>query len=206
MAPFVPLPGGAQVELIFDLGGAVVSNRLWFIFDNPPYTGSNLQALANGVAAWHQASVLPALSHDLVLSFVRATDWNADPPANIAINVVEVAGADASGSHSANVAVVVPFLWPVDVRQRRNKNYVSGIPLSGVDLNTVQPGLQDALFEGYAALVDAARLFLPVLNWRWVATSAYEGGSARAEQYWASIQGPPIETPFVLGQRRRRLA
>jgi len=205
MATFVPVPDGAQVIIEMGFDGRYTSNRLWFTFDTPPFGLVELQGLADGVSAWYRANILPALSSQLDLRAVAALDWTASPPPLIAQNLTTGAGGLAEPSYSANVAVVVPFLWPSGVRLKRNKHYVPGIPDSGLVLNTIQPTLQDALFEGYAALVDAARLFTPVLKWRWVAASAFEGGSARAAQFTADIQGPPIETPFVIGQRRRRV-
>lgn len=205
MAPFVPIPAGAQVIIEMGFAGRYTSNRLWFTFDTPPYGLVELQGLADGVSAWYRANILPALSNQLELRAVAALDWSADPPPLTAQNLTTGAGGMAEPSYSANVAVVVPFLWPIDVRLKRNKHYVPGIPDSGVVLNTVQPALQDALFEGYAALVDGARGFTPVLKWRWRAASAFVGGAARTEQFVADVQGPPLETPFVLGQRRRRV-
>lgn len=205
MGLFVPIPDGVQVEFVFSLGGGVASNRLWFTFDNPPFGSTELLGLVDGATSWHTSNVLPALSHDLVLQLVRGSSWDDPFPSLVETVFPVVSGGSAEGSHSANVAVVVPFLWPINYRLKRNKHYVPGVPLDQVDLNTVQPDLQSALFEGYAALVDAARLFEPVFNWRWVAASAYASGAARAVQFTASVQGPPIDTPFRLGQRRRRL-
>jgi hypothetical protein len=205
MAPFVPLPGGAQVIIIQLLGGLPVSNRLWFTFDTPPFGLTDLQGLADGVSSWWRLYIMPALSYQLQLLAVEARSWIADPPPLIALNATSAAGGLPEESYSANVAVIVPFVWPIDVRLKRNKHFVCGIPDSGVVLNTVQLALQDALFEGYAALVDAARLFTPTQHWLWVATSASENGSFRAQQYAAEVEGPPLDTPFILGQRRRRL-
>lgn len=205
MTVFVPIPDGVQVEFVFSLGGGVASNRLWFTFDDPPFGSAELVGLVEGATDWYSTNVLPALSHDLVLQLVRGSSWDDPFPSLVETVFPVVPGGSAEGSHSANVAIVVPFLWPVDVRLKRNKHFVPGIPLDQVELNAVQPGIQEALFEGYAALVDAARLFYPSLEWRWVAASAFAAGSARPVQFTADVQGPPIETPFRLGQRRRRL-
>jgi hypothetical protein len=202
---FVPIPNGVQVEFVFSLGGGVASNRLWFTFDNPPFGVVELEGLVNGASDWHIGNVLPYLSHELVLQVVRGSTWDDPFPSLVETVFPVLPGGSSDGSHSANVAVVVPFLWPLDIRLKRNKHFVPGIPLDQVLLNTVQSPLQSALFEGYAALVDAARLFYPSLNWRWRAASAFSAGAARAVQYVADVQGPPIDTPFVLGQRRRRL-
>jgi hypothetical protein len=205
VAPFVPLSAGAQVELVHVLGGQVISNRLWFVFDNPPYLLADLQGLADGVADWWEEEILPSLSSDLVTAAVTATDWTTDPPLFDATHVLNIAGGVATESLSANVAIVVPFRWPIGVRLKRNKHYVPGVPEAEVTLNTPSAAIRDVLFEGYASLIDRARLFTPILNWRWVATSQWDARALRSVQTWFDVQGPPIDRAFVLGQRRKRL-
>ena len=205
MTPFVPIAGGAQVELGFDLFGVNVENRLWFTNDTGTVDATNLAGLSAGVAAWHTGNVLPHLSADITLLSVLAVKWDDHKGDIFDQTVVGVSGGSSERSHSANVSVVVPFLWPMNHTLKRNKNYVPGIPLDALDGNSVVSGFQDALFEAYAALVDAARLFSPILTWRWVAASAYEDGVLRSEQFVARIIGPPLERGFKIGQRRMRL-
>lgn len=205
MATWVPLSAGAQVEIVHVLGGQVMSNRLWFVFDNPPYLLADLQGLADGVASWWAAQILPALSSDLVTAAVTATDWTTDPPLFDATHILNVAGGVASESLSANCALVVPFRWPLGVKLKRNKNYVPGIPEAQVDLNTPSTTIRNAIWNGYTNLVDLTRLFTPLFNWRWVATSQIEAGSPRFVQQWYDVQGTRNDRAFILGQRRKRL-
>ncbi len=206
MSTFVPLVDGAQVEIGYSLGGKNVENRLWFTTDSPPVTSTNLQGLSDGVAGWHTANVLPFLSSDIEALSVIATKWDDHVGDTFAQTGIHLFGGTASPSHSANVSLVVPFRWPTaTARRKRNKNYIPGIPKSEVDLNTPSAALISALFEAYAALIDAARLFAPLLTWRWRVTSMFEGGSARSTQFVRDSIGPPPDTPFVLGQRRKRL-
>jgi len=203
--PFVPLNSGAQVQIVSQLDTEIVSSRLWFIYDTPPFTVSDLQGLTDGVALWWTDLILPFLSQDLITANVQADDWTATPAPQQAVTVVNVAGGAASESCTANVAIVVPFRWPLGVRLKRNKNYVPGIPESEIDLNQPSADIRDALFEGYAALIDRTRLFTPLFKWRWVATSQKEAGVLRTEQQWYDVQGPPLDRQFILGQRRKRL-
>lgn len=205
MGIFVPLDAGVQVEILHTYGGEVIENRLWFRYDNPPYTATEIQGLTDGVANWWMDNLLPYLSDQLSTAIVLARDWSGSVPGPSIVTGIGIAGGVAGPAYSANVAVVVPFKWPLGFRLKKNKNYVPGIPDAGIVLNTVQPDFNDVLFEGYAALVDAARLFYPVLNWRWVVTSAFEGGVARSEQLWKTCQGVPQNTIFKVGQRRTRL-
>lgn len=206
MAPFVPLVDGAQAELGFRLGGIVCTNRLWFIKDNPPVVLSDLDGLVTGLISWYTSSILPFLSDELTFRGARATDWGSSPGGTSSITVTSVLGGVASKTYSANVAVVVPFRWPSSHWfLKRNKHYVPGIPDSAIAGNDVDSTFSANLFEGYAALIDAARLFPPILNWRWMVTSAWEGGSLRSEQFARECIGPPPDTLFVIGQRRARL-
>lgn len=206
MGVFVPLLSGAQLEIVYSLDTVVVENRLWFLFDNPPFGVPEIIGLVNGALDWHTSMVLPYLSQDITLTRVQATDWTTDPPSFFPYSVgVSLAGGVASESQSANVGVVVPFRWPLGFRLKRNKNYIPGVPEADIALNTVSDTFTDAMFEAYAALVDAARDWAPALNWRWVVTSAFAGGIPRSEMLWKSSQGPSFARPYKLGQRRRRL-
>lgn len=205
MAPFVPLAAGAQVEAVFNLGGTVVENRFWFVYDTPPYGVPEIVILCNGFYNWHVANVMPLLSSDIELDHVIATSWFTSLHFGAFTTAPPVAGGTASPSHSANVAVVVPFKWALGFREKANKNYVPGIPISGVDLNTPTAAFSNDLWEAYVSLIDAARTWGPVQQWRWVVTSAYDGGSARSTQLWTSCQGVPRPGHFKLGQRRSRL-
>lgn len=206
MGAFVPLTDGAQVEIIYTLGGEIVENRLWFWTDLPPITSTELQGLADGVYDWHVANIMPFLSQDLSLATVAATDWTSSGGVFAFSTGPVVIGGVAEQSHSANVALSVGFRWPLNrPRLKRNKNYVPGIPIGSVDLNTPTAALQDAMFEGYAALIDAARLFAPGFYWRWVVTSAIENGVPRSEQRFGECIGPLDRGRIILGQRRKRL-
>lgn len=206
MGVFVPIPNGAQAELIFTLGGEVVENRLWFTFDNPPITTPDFQGLADGVFAWHAANILPFLSSDLQLLFVQVKDWAEEPPLFAAVSSAAPVLGGGSPSHSANVACFVGFRWPGQyASERRNGNFVPGVPTDQVLLNTPTDAFRNAMYEGYSSLIDETRLFTPVFNWRWVVASAIDNGSARAEQLVGEAEGPFPRRFIRLGQRRKRL-
>src|SRR5204863_3797289 len=205
MTPFLPLLHGAQVEVGYSLGGQTIENRLWYAFDNPPFGVPELQGLADGVAGWHVLRILPYLSSDLELLSVQAVRWDDHLGDVFASSPVHLFGGALSKSYSANVMVRVNLNWPTDVRARKNAQYVPGIPDSAVSLNTVDITFAHNLFEGYAALIDAARLFSPVLNWRWVLASSYAHGSLRSSLRVARCIGPDPESSYRLGQCRGRL-
>lgn len=205
MAVFVPLAAGAQVEIFHVLDGVVMENRLWFTYDNPPYGLPELTGLADGVRDWWRDWVLPHLSQDLSTLAVSARDWTSDPPPQQYVSLLNMPGGVASEASTANVAVIVPFRWPLGVRLKRNKHFIAGVPESEIELNSPSFPIRDALFDAYVELIDATRRFFPVLNWRWVATSSIDDYTPRSTQLAYEVQGPYGGKNFKLGQRRKRL-
>lgn len=206
MALFVPFPDGYQAHIVYSLDGKNVENRLWF-FDRFGAAGTTeYQQLSDGIAAWHTANILPFLSSDIELVFVRVDAWASDPPVFAAATPVLLNGGVAEQSHTSNVAASVRFVWPSDFRsERKNKNFVPGLPLSAVDLNTITATYKDILFEAYAALIDAAPTWSTGNIWRWYVASLVDDNAPRSEMLAARSIGPVNRDLIKLGQRRRRL-
>lgn len=206
MGVFVPMTDGAQVQLLYSLGGKIVSNRLWFFTDVGPIDSVALQGLVDGVFDWHTTYILPSLSQDLLLGTVIGETWDATPPALTALNITGATGGVTEESYSANVAAVVRFRWPINHnRLKQNKHYIPGLPDSAVTLNTVDPAFQDVLWNAYVVLIDAVRLFTPGFFWWWHVNSAFSGGAPRSEQFSRQCIGPVAANKIILGQRRKRV-
>lgn len=203
MPPFVSLTDGAQAELVFSLGGKIVMNRLWFITRQPPIDQAQLDALALGLSSWHTSQVMPYLAQELRLELVRATQWDAFPPAAVGFVVPAVAGGNSSGCHSANVSVRVSFKGSSAQTFPNNSNFVPGIPLDGVDVNTYTPALRDALFDAYVNVIDLASGWGVFPAWRWVITSRQLGNAWRASQAFARTDFIRFPSPYVSPRRRR---
>jgi len=205
MAVFVPLLDGARVEIGFSLGGKTVENLLWFIDRQPPITLTQLQALADGVAAWHVAEVLPLLSSDIELLSVLAVKWDDHAGDTFAQSDVHLFGGTAVQSHSANVAVKIRFKGSTAQTWRDGSNFVPGIPVDAVNLNRVEHTFAEALRFAYVDLIDLAAVFGPFPAWRWVITSQFLDGSARTTQAFARTDFPRVRE-LPVAQRRKRLA
>jgi len=177
------------------------------VFDRFGTAGvAEYQELSDGIASWYSTFILPFLSSDIDCQLVKVSSWATNPPPTVAFTSISAAGAVAEESHSANVAAVVRFVWTSDSsRKRKNKNFIAGLPLSAIDLNTLTPTYQDILFEAYAALVDSAPAWSAGNIWRWVVVSLIDNNSVRSEAFQRRSVGP-VERPFIgIGQRRRRL-
>lgn len=207
MGVFVPLYGGVQAELVFVLDSVIVSNRLWFWTDAllPPST-AEFVGCANGLYEWHTEWILPYLSSSITLQTVVVRDWSFEGAVGEVTTYPPAVGGVASESSTANVSVVVPFRWPLQFgRRKKNKNYVPGVPEAEISLNTPSAAIRGVLFEGYVALIDAARTWSPGDYWYWVVTSAYADNLPREEQSFGLSTGPLPAADLVIGQRRKRL-
>lgn len=203
MPPFVPLADGAQVHIVFTLGGKVVENRLWFVDRNPPVTSAHTAALAAGVYSWHTSELLPWLSSDLQLAAVEAFDWTSDPPPSIGVVSTPVNGGTLEQSHSANVAVRVRFKGDNTQTFPSNSHFVPGIPLSAVDINEYTTAFRGRLLSAYADLIDLAATFGGFPGWRWVITSRQLNNAWRSTQDFARTDFIQFPSPYVSPRRRR---
>jgi hypothetical protein len=188
MSLFVPLEHGVQVELVWSLAGLALSNRLWFVVvDNDPTT-TDLSNIGNGVATWCADELAPILSQDITFEGVRAYDATvAYPGPQVTIPV------GVSGGVSDFQTFRPPALW-------LNWNFVSGIPKSAVNLNTIEPSFKDAIKEAYDVLLDVFSLFV----YRWEATSAVVDGVPLTTRNHYRIDHIRVRRDTV-SQRRLRL-
>jgi len=201
--PFVPLADGAQVEIIFNLGGQVVENRLWFLSRQPPVTTTQLQALSDGVRDWHEAFILPFLSSNITLLRVEAIDWTSTFPVPQGFSPSNTPGGNTSGVHSANVSIRVLFKGTSSQTFPSNSNFVPGIPLDEVNQNRYTTNIRNALFEGYVALIDLASGFGPFPAWRWVITSRRLNNAWRTTQESSRTDFIRFPSPIVSPRRKR---
>lgn len=203
MPAFVPLSRGAQVEIRFETDLGINENTLWFRHRTSAVDATNLQELADGVQAWYAMSILPLLSHELSGIQVRATRWlvASDIEALSASSIGS--GGSASNAHSANVSVLVRFVGSAPPNRFYNWNFVPGIPLDVVTLNTVDETFLSALIDGYVALIDAAPLFGPFPSWDWVVTSRIDAGSPRTTQQFRTVAFVQSPSPYTSPRRMR---
>jgi len=199
----VPFPGGVQVEFIYSLGGKLATNRIWLYNINEDTDQALLDELVPLVTDFWNAGLMPYLSNELTLEQVRCTSW--DDPYNYlsAATIPLTVGGIISPSHSANVAVKVTLQPPINRRIRPGANFVPGIPISEVDVNTYSPELAFRLFEHYAALIDAARTWGATEPWYWVVVSLVEDYAPRPSMLFYRCIGPILLSPYVTQQRHR---
>lgn len=199
----VPFPAGVQVEFVYSLGGKVATNRIWLYNILGPSTQEQLDELAPLVTDFWATSLMPALAPDLRLELVRCSSWDDPLAPLVGFTVPLVSGGAASASHSANVSIHVQFRGPINKRFRHAGNFVPGIPVDEVDINTYSPAIRLALFDHYVALIDAARTWGVDEPWYWVVVSLVGSGSLRSEMDFGLCNGPSFLSPYVSPQRHR---
>jgi hypothetical protein len=200
MALFVPLTNGIQAELVFRLDGKIVTNRLWFVVVLGSPTTADLTAVGAGVGAWARDNLMYCLSQDIRLLEVRTYDATVAYPGPSVITFVGQNGLVMEGSYSSNVAVKIEFQTQAPPALWLNWNFVSGIPLSAVTLNRIEPSFSTCVQNSYITLLDVFSLFV----YRWEATRAVVGGIPLAAREHFRIDHPRIRRHFV-SQRRTRL-
>jgi hypothetical protein len=200
---FVPFTDGAQAELLFTLGARDIENRFWFLNRQPPTTSDQLQALADGIAAWYAAEMLPFLGNDLLFREARVRQWDAPSPGSDFISTVGVLGGSSEKSLSANVTVSVTLHGSTAQTWPDNSSKVVGVPIDQVTGNEYSAAFQDIVFDAYVNLIDAASVFGPFPAWRWMVASSILGGSLRSSLAVARMDFVRFRNRIVSPRRRR---
>lgn len=200
MALFVPLANGIQAELVYRLGGEIMSNRLWFVVVAGAPTTADLTAVGAGVGSWAAANLMPWLSQDIRLLEIRTYDATVAYPGPQVITFVGVDGGEPDGSHSANIAVKIEFQTQTPPALWLNWNFIPGIPKNAVSLNTIEPAFITHIQNAYITLLDVFSLFV----YRWEATAAVVDGVPLSTRDHFRIDHPRIRRKTV-SQRRTRL-
>jgi hypothetical protein len=200
VALFVPLANGIQAELVYQLGGEIVTSRLWFVVVAGGPATADLIAVGAGVGAWARDNLMQWLSVDIRLLEIRTYDATVAYPGPQQITFVGTDGGDADGSHSANIAVKIEFQTETPPALWLNWNFIPGIPKSAVNLNTIEPAFITGVQNAYITLLDVFSLFA----YRWEATRAVVDGVPLATRDHFRIDHPRIRRKTV-SQRRTRL-
>ena len=200
MSLFVPLAQGVQAEFRYHLDNRILTNRLWFVVVAGDPTAADLTAIGDGLKTWWIARLQPLLSQDIELTSIRCYDATIPYPGTHSITLVVMNGGRAEGSYSANVAIKLSFQTEQPPGHWLNWNFIGGIPLSAVTLNTIDPAYASALEDAFDFLLDVFSLFV----YRWEATKAVEDNVPLSTRDHHRIDHIKARSPFV-SQRRTRL-
>ena len=200
MSLFVPLEHGVQCELLYHLGGRILTNRLWFVVVAGDPTTADLTAIGSGVRTWATNELVPLLSQDIRFIGTRTYDATVAYPGPQVTLGASVDGGILDDSLSANVAVKASFKTETPPGAFTNWNFIGGIPKSKVDLNTIDPSYASDIRFAYGVLLDVFSLFV----YRWEATTAVVDSVPLTTRDHHRIDDIFVRSPYV-SQRRTRL-
>jgi len=177
-----------------------IVNTMWFTY----FAGFDLallQQLAEELAALWEAEIMPALSFNLTLVAVTATDQETSTsPSYVHVVSPAVGGGQAQESASNNVAACVTFLTAQRGRGGRGRNYLAGIPEDSLDQNTLSPTFMSAIISGYEAIGTALAALSfnhAIVSFQQEGAPAFTGGVPKL------VTGYRFADNVVDSQRRR---
>jgi hypothetical protein len=197
--PFVPVPNCALLELRGTLDGQRVENTLWFS-KTSPMLETELLALCSDVGLWWKTSIAPALSHDLTIHEIQATDQST---ASGAIAVLDpspaIVGESPDKSLPNNCAFCVSIKSGLRGRKHRGRNFVMGIPESVVTNSHASASFVNAIHNGYQALLTATS----TSGFQWVVVSRFSGPPPHTIGSSVPVVGAAVFDDVIDSQRRR---
>jgi hypothetical protein len=197
---FVPVPNCAEVEIRQQCDNQLIENTLYFEHATPP-TATELQALADSIEAWWGDSILPLLSNTLTYRETYVTDLSeATGPTATQAGFAPAAGGSPDNHAPNNVSLCVSFRTAGRGRSSRGRNYVAGIPSTGVNGDLISQTFTDSVVAAYNNLNVLGNL---PSGWTWVVVSRFSGGAARATGVAFPVTRALAVDRIVDSQRRR---
>lgn len=197
---FQSVPNTVVAEIItaFGLSGSI-QNNLYFEFPLG-YTQTDLDDLANAVAAFWSAGAMPTLSSGttLIAVHVRGLESELDLEA-FATTSIPTAGSNVSAVLPSNVALALKFTTGFVGRSARGRIYIGGWGESSVTGNFVLTGhadfIKDAFTDDLQTAIGAAC--------RHVVVSRYHNGALRLVGQVLPVTAYSYTDYRVDSQRRR---
>ena len=198
--PFIPVADTVEVELFQMLHGQKIENTQYW----RKIGGSSVADatdLWNSLLIWWSTSFSIQLSNQLTLLGAKITDLSSETSyaVEFAAPAPHPAGHSVSFGLPGNVALVASFRTNSRGRSYRGRNFVAGLPEDGVDGNTVQTSVVNALQASYAALLSD---FAPS-GWEWVVASRFHNKLPRVAGIATAITSVIVVDPYIDSQRRR---
>lgn len=184
---FVPVPGGAEAVLHFQLDGQEVQNTLWFVSELGVVSSTDCFNLADALATWCASSLMLQLPQAVSANYVsvRAQDVEGGPGADIGMG--GTLGGIVDDPLPNEVTVAISFRTAGTGRGSRGRNYIPALPRSNVTGNIVDSALLASIrtvYEGLNTAIEATN-FLHIIAHRF---SGY-----------TIVDGKKVPTPLVTG-------
>lgn len=197
----IPTPYCARVEAVFQVGTAVWTNRWYFDSVYLDWDGAMLADIAGAVGTWVIFKYLPLLSNQVQFLRVTANDQAASPINPITIPYIGYTGGIDSPSSPVSVISVVALYDQTPGLKGIGRTLVSGLPISVISENALDPVWRDNMFEAFVYLIDLPHgLYTAYLSY----VSYRFNGAYRAQGEKHNIDHIVVR-PDVSTRRLRRL-
>ena len=195
---FVPIPNCIKLDLVQTLNGQVVTNTLHFGKD----TAFSLEDITNTVMAvesWWDTELSAALSNDLSLIMIRATDQSSQTGLGMEVAIGgPKTGKVVSPSVPNNVCIAVKLVTSIRGRSHRGRFYVPGLVKAQVTGNDLLGTTVSELKEYFENLITTQITGGAKL----VIASRFTNKAPRVTGTYTDVTGAFVEST-VDSQRRR---
>lgn len=187
MSVYVPVAKTIQCELRQTLGGEQLMNVLHFEKDST-VTVADMEQLGGQLVSWWGDWMKPEMSSNLSFNEVYMTDLTSIIGATVSWNTdLPMVGDQVVESMPSNAAACISFKTPFRGRSYQGRNYIAGVPISRVLLNTMDLDLVADLKNAYSKLLE----FSGDIGCTHVVVSRYTG--------YTIVGTKKIPTPRVAG-------
>lgn len=200
---FQPVPDCASAQVFMGTSGTTnwgpTVNVLNFKHDGI-YILDNLAELAQAIADWWAASVMPVLSADVQLNGVTTRGLANDPDYEAAaLTGLPQAGSIGSNVLPSNVAACMSFSSGRIGRSTRGRIYIAGLADTAANDDDITETVRGLLLDAFQIDLPAA---LPT-DWSWVIVSRFHDNVKRDTGVVYPIQSVSFKSNQVATQQRR---
>jgi hypothetical protein len=146
--PFVPVPGTAQVDMVYSYFGERLETVLHFT-KATPWTEAELEDLTDTVETAWVANMQPRVNSSMCLILIVARSLETDTAPAFERTVTGTCGLGASSGLPGNVAFVVTKKTAKRGRSYTGRIYHAGLSEADVTGNTVGVASADSILQGW---------------------------------------------------------
>lgn len=198
--PFIPVPGGIQVNINQRQKGEEAQNTLYFTIDEPitiPYC----QAFADAMLPFWIAGAIPLQSNDTFLFSVEVFSLEtAEGPYGLAAPSSPTPGEVADPSPPNNVTISCAFKSGLRGRSHRGRNYWVGSPDTQVVDNFYDVDYLASVLAFYGSMMGPEAIYTDA---RWSICSRFHDNEPRAEGLLIPVTAVEFVDNVVDSQRNR---
>lgn len=200
--PFQPVPATVQIQLIGREDGQLTINDLSFFHTGGEPSVGEMNALLEAVTGWYAGSIGSVASNTWSFVLGKLRQLGLETGITLA-NAAHATGGGVGGNPAPNnVSFAVSFRTAVGGRGGRGRNYIPGIPLTAVSLNTITSEFIANYVNFYSALLPGGGVVED--PWAWVVVHRIEAGNALPTGEVNSVE-VVVATDNVVDSMRRRL-